>query len=148
MPHLFSMQLHIAPQLPLLADISPDSFAEFVHGLIASCRGALLNIVSAHYTLAFAAFLYVGIIFSIGITPDQGKFRYAVFFVTLITGLMYLLDKPLGYAATRFSEGVMLPALSFAVPLSVLFFLLAIVFSAVVSAFKGNKKTAAKPATA
>ncbi len=140
MPTVFGIPLHIAPPLPTIVDITPDSLANTAHGLIDSCRGAVLYLANAHYSLTFAAFLYIGLIFTIGLTPDKGKLKYAIFFVILATITMHLADGAMNHAAENFAANVLWPTLSFAVPISLLFLGLALVLSAIHSAFKSKRK--------
>ncbi len=139
-PRIFSIPLHMAPPLPILVDLTPDSLAETAHGLIDSCRGAALYLANAHYSLTFAAFIYLSIIFVIGITPDKGKLKYAIACVVIVTAAMYFANGMMNNAAENFAANVLWGPLSFAVPMALLCLGVALVLSAVVSAFKSKKK--------
>lgn len=150
LPRIFSRPLHIASPLPMLVDMTPQSLTDIVHGLITSCREAALYLTSTNYSFAFAAFLYIGLIFTIGIAPDRGKFKYAAFCVVLLTAIMYFADGAMNHAAENFAANVLWGPLSFALPISILFLGVALVLSVFVSALKTQKKPEAvpKPATA
>lgn len=147
LPSFFRMPLNIAPPLPKLVDITPNSFASIGHGLLDSCKGAITHLTSINYSLPVAAFLYVGLIFTIGLTPDKGKVIYAVLAVAALTAGAYYADGALNNAIERFAINVLWTPLSFAVPLGLMFLALTVVLTLLASALISRKKsTSVQPA--
>jgi hypothetical protein len=139
-PGLFKESLSIAPPLPKLVDTTPNSFENIGYGLLATCKGALQHLWAANYSLPFAAFLYVGLIFTIGLTPDKGKLIYAIFAVAAFTAGAYFLDGKMNGAIEKFIINTLWVPLSFAMPLALIFLALAIALSILASAFISKKK--------
>jgi len=148
MPSFFKEPLSIAQPLPKLVDTTPNSFANIGYGLLNTCKGTLEHLWAANYSLPFAAFLYVGLIFTIGLTPDKGKLIYAIFAIAALTAGAYFLDGRINHAIEQFINNVLWVPLSFAMPLALIFLALAIVLSALASVLISKKKsaTSAQPA--
>jgi hypothetical protein len=148
MPSFFRQPLSIAPMLPKLVDTTPDAFAGAGYGLLETCKGAVQYLWTANYTLPFAAFLYVGLIFTIGLTPDKGKLLYALFAVAAFTGGAYFLDGKVNHSIERFTINVLWVPLSFAVPLALIFLGLAILLAVLANLLISKKKPSGSAAPA
>jgi hypothetical protein len=148
LPSFFRKSLIIAQPLPKLVDTTPDSFVVVGKGLLATCRGALTYLTTTNYSLPLAAFLYVGLIFTIGLTPDKGKLIYALVAVAAATTGAYFADGALNHAIENFTINTLWTPLSFAVPIALIFLALAVVLSVLASALISRKKasSSAQPA--
>jgi len=139
-PLITGNELHIGANLPILTDFSLDAISTWAKLFIDNCTSTLKYFGAAHYTIPLIILLYLGLVLSLAVGMDVRGLRFSIFGIAIATGAAYIFDGAMKKSISTFTESQIIPLLSFAVPITTLFFMLSLGLAAVASVFRKRSR--------
>ncbi len=140
LPLMFSQPLQIGCGLPSLTDFSLDSMSTWAKSFIDTFTDNIRYFGNASYTISLVAMLYLGLVLSVAVGMDMRGLRFSLTGIVLLTGGAYLADGMFKGEISSYTQSVLWPLISFAVPIALIFLLLSSFLACFASMFRKRSK--------